>query len=35
MGKVTKFAEFIQDDKNKDKIAEIEKILSGGENPEA
>lgn len=35
MGKVTKFAEFIQDENNKDKVAEIEKILSGGEKPEA
>jgi len=29
MGKVVKFAEFMQDDKNKDKIAEIEKIIGG------
>ena len=29
MGKVVKFAEFIQDDKNKDKVAEIEKMLGG------
>jgi hypothetical protein len=35
MSKVAKFAEFMQDDKNKDKVAEIEKILSGGEKPEA
>lgn len=35
MGKVATFAEFIQDDKNKDKLAEIEKILSGGEQPAA
>ena len=35
MSKVTKFAEFMQDDKNKDKVAEIEKILSGDEKPEA
>ena len=34
MDKVTKFAEFIQDEKNKDKVAEIEKILSGEEKPE-
>ena len=30
MGKVATFAEFIQNDANKDKISEIEKILSGG-----
>jgi len=29
MSKVTKFAEFIKDDKNKDKITQIENILSG------
>jgi hypothetical protein len=29
MGQVAKFAEFIQNDANKDKIAEIEKILGG------
>ena len=29
MAKVTKFAEFLQDEKNKDKIAEIEKLMSG------
>ena len=28
MGQVVKFAEFIQDDKNKDKVAEIQKILN-------
>jgi hypothetical protein len=33
MGKVATFAEFIQNDANKDKIAEIEKILSGGTEP--
>jgi hypothetical protein len=27
MGKVVKFAEFMQDDKNKDKVAEIEKLM--------
>jgi hypothetical protein len=30
MGKVVKFAEFIQDDVNKDKVGELEKIMSGG-----
>jgi hypothetical protein len=30
MGKVAKFAEFIQNDVNKDKFQEIDKILSGG-----
>lgn len=29
MGKVAKFADFIQDDANKDKVVEIEKILGG------
>jgi hypothetical protein len=29
MGKVAKFAEFIQNDANSDKIAEIEKLISG------
>lgn len=29
MGKVVKFAEFLQDDKNKDKISEIEKMITG------
>jgi glucuronate isomerase len=29
MGKVATFAEFIQNDANKDKIAEIEKIIEG------
>jgi hypothetical protein len=29
MGKVVKFAEFMQDDKNKDKVAEIEKMMGG------
>lgn len=33
MGKVATFAEFIQDDKNKDKVAEIEKILAGTGQP--
>jgi hypothetical protein len=31
MGKVVKFAEFMQDDKNKDKVAEIEKMIGGEE----
>jgi len=31
MGKVVKFAEFMQDDKNKDKVAEIEKMMGGEE----
>ena len=31
MGKVAKFAEFIQDDKNKDKVVEIDAILQGGQ----
>jgi hypothetical protein len=35
MGKVATFAQFIQNDANKDKIAEIEKIISGGQSPEA
>jgi len=35
MGKVATFAEFVQNDANKDKIAEIEKIISGGEAPAA
>ena len=35
MGKVATFAEFIQNDANKDKIAEIEKILTGGQAPAA
>jgi hypothetical protein len=35
MGKVATFAEFIQNDANKDKIAEIEKILTGGQAPVA
>ncbi len=35
MKSVNKFAQFLQDEKNKDKVAEIEKILSGGEKPEA
>lgn len=35
MGKVASFAEFIQNDANKDKIAEIEKILTGGQAPAA
>jgi hypothetical protein len=35
MGKVATFADFIQDDANKDKLAEIEKIISGGEQPAA
>ena len=35
MGKVASFAEFIQNDANKDKVAEIEKILTGGEAPAA
>jgi hypothetical protein len=35
MGKVATFAEFIQNDANKDKIAEIEKIIGGGETPAA
>jgi hypothetical protein len=35
MGKVATFAEFIQNDANKDKIAEIEKIIGGGESPAA
>jgi hypothetical protein len=35
MGKVAKFAEFIQNDVNKDKFQEIDKILSGGENQPA
>lgn len=35
MKQVNTFAQFIQDPKNKDKVAEIEKILSGGEKPEA
>lgn len=29
MGKVVKFAEFMQDDKNKDKVTEIEKLMGG------
>jgi hypothetical protein len=29
MGKVVKFAEFLQDDKNKDKVTEIEKMMGG------
>ena len=29
MGKVAKFADFLQDEKNKDKVAEIDKILGG------
>jgi len=33
MKQVNTFAQFIQDPKNKDKVAEIEKILSGGEKP--
>jgi hypothetical protein len=35
MGKVASFAEFIQNDANKDKVAEIEKILTGGQAPAA
>ena len=35
MGKVATFADFIQNDANKDKLAEIEKILTGGETPAA
>jgi len=35
MGKVASFAEFIQNDANKDKVAEIEKIISGGQAPAA
>ena len=35
MGKVATFTDFIQNDANKDKIAEIEKIISGGETPVA
>lgn len=35
MGKVATYAEFIQNDANKDKIAEIEKILTGGQAPAA
>jgi hypothetical protein len=35
MGKVATFAEFIQDDANKDKLAEIEKIITGGQEPAA
>jgi len=35
MGKVATFTDFIQNDANKDKIAEIEKIISGGETPAA
>lgn len=31
MGKVAKFAEFIKDDKNKDRIAEIERLMAGEE----
>ena len=31
MKKVASFADFLQDDANKDKVAEIEKIISGGE----
>jgi len=33
MGKVANFAEFIQNDANKDKIDEIEKIITGGQAP--
>jgi hypothetical protein len=33
MKQVNTFAQFLQDPKNKDKVAEIEKILSGGEKP--
>jgi len=32
MGKVVKFAEFMQDDKNKDKVTEIEKMMGGEES---
>jgi hypothetical protein len=35
MGKVATFADFIQDEANKDKIAEIEKIITGGQAPAA
>ena len=35
MGKVATYAEFIQNDANKDKIGEIEKIIGGGETPAA
>jgi hypothetical protein len=33
MKKVANFAKFLQDEKNKDKVAEVEKILSGGREP--
>jgi len=33
MKKVANFAQFLQNDANKDKIAEIEKILGGGQQP--
>lgn len=33
MKKVANFAKFLQDEKNKDKVAEVEKILSGGQEP--
>jgi hypothetical protein len=35
MGKVATFADFIQDEANKDKLAEIEKIITGGQAPAA
>ena len=31
MGQVVKFAEFLQDEKNKDKVAEIEKMMGATE----
>lgn len=35
MGKVAKFAEFVEKDENKDKVAEIEKIIGGVTTPTA
>ena len=35
MAKVASFADFIQNDANRDKIAEIEKLMGGEKTPEA